>query len=204
LNAKPKAPDAFVTKTVTRHGGHMLDNDERMDDGFDSESAEPKSDEKKNVIVEPLSDDDLTAGKMAKKVCWIRIAESAEARRQRRQRKKRARNRERAISVKAADNEPAREFIRKMAAITIQDAAAKSGDARSQPVFEAVLSNLEYFGLITDVSSNPEIWEAVRTAWQSPGRVKRRHWFGIKRFLEMTMQVLVWLLTVLRIRKANF
>lgn len=159
----------------------MSDTYEYIEDAQNADYSESDDAKKSKVEAQPLGDEDLRAGGMAPVKCWVKTKKSKSSIRKTQQRKKGVEEGKREINVVAADNEDARQFIRKMAAATIHDASL-------QPVIEMVISNAEYRSLIADLYENADLWKSVRAAWREPRPPAEDRRSGIKRFLEAALR----------------
>jgi hypothetical protein len=172
----------------------MTETYDFIEDALGADSPASSNDAKENVIVGPLTDDDIYAGGLARVVCFVRTKTTKSAIRKRKQRANNKDKRE--INVVAANNDSAREFIRKMAAATIQDAAAENGAARLQPIIDSIYSNSEYRALISDLSARPDVWQAVRAAWRDPRTARRGREFSIQGLVKAAKRILMRSLVV--------
>jgi hypothetical protein len=120
-----------------------------QDQGGDALGAKQQA----NIVVGPLSDDELEAGGMERTVAFIRMAKSKAALRQAKRRAKQKAANLCQMNIEVPDNDRAR--------ATMYAAASELKDDVAHEAFEVILANKAIRPVLIDLAVRPELSELV-------------------------------------------
>src|SRR5271163_2107706 len=125
----------------------------REDSAHEADGEALGAEQQPNVVVGPLSDDELKAGGMERTVAFIRTTKSKAALRQAKRRAKQKASNLCQMNIEVPDNDRAR--------ATMYAAAGEIKDDVAHQAFEVVLANKAIRPFLVDFAARPELSELV-------------------------------------------
>jgi hypothetical protein len=132
----------------------------REDAALDADGDALRAEQQANIVVGPLTDDELEAGGMERTVAFIRTAKSKAALRQAKRRAKQKASNLCQMNIEVPDNNRAR--------ATMYAAASELKDDVAHQAFEVVLANRAIRPVLIDLAARPELSELVDHCHRHP------------------------------------